>query len=296
MKPRQVIPYVKDDPLTHGVERGQWLLRHLESAIGRDVGTQMLDIGCGYGGLSIAWANKGKSAVALDADRRNLAVLTERLRLGEAAPGKIFPILGSAFAIPLPDATMDLALMIGVIEWVGYGDSSRGVHDVQVAALKDTFRVLRPGGLLVIGTKNRLFPRYFWRDAQLKVPLVNALPRRLANWVTLRLWGYPYRGYVYGYRKWKHLVAAAGFTAPEILVPIFTYQFPLFFARPWARIKLGKLLSGVPPDLPDRTRYHALESGRAGRTTWYRVFAYLGLLGLGAGSFIILCSKPSPKA
>jgi len=288
-RPQQVNPYSPSDPLTYGVDRGQWLFHHLESALGGDLGRELVDIGCGYGGLSIAWAKKGKRAIAVEKEPGNAAVLIERLRRGEDAPGSVAPVIGSALALPLPDKVADLALMMGVLEWVGYSDPARRVRDLQVAALKEAARVLRPGGVLALGTKNRLFPRYAWRDAQLHRPLVNILPRLVANWVSRELWNISYRGHVYTYPGWKSLVETAGFARLQILVPIFNYQFPLLLAKPWRSKKLNGLQP--PGEMSEQLRLKAFESGKLGRTAWYRLFGRLGLLGLGAGSFLILCHK-----
>ena len=288
-QPEQVKPYSPHDPLTHGVDRGRWLFHHLESALGGSLGRELVDIGCGYGGLSIAWANQGKRSIAVEKEPRNVAVVIERLRRGEAAPGCVTPIIGSALALPLADKVADLALMMGVLEWVGYSDPGRQVRDLQLAALKESARVLRPGGILALGTKNRLFPRYVWSDAQLHRPLVNVLPRGFANWVSTQLWNLDYRGYVYTYAGWKSLVEAAGFARAEILVPIFNYQFPLVLAKPWRPVKLNGLCH--PGQASEGTRLKALKSGSFGRTAWYRAFGRLGLLGLAAGSFLIVCRR-----
>ncbi|MBI4639271.1 MAG: methyltransferase domain-containing protein [Candidatus Tectomicrobia bacterium] len=290
MKPKQVRQYSKDDPLTHGIDRGQLLFQQLAKAE-IDLGEQLLDVGCGYGGLSIAYAKTGRTAFALDMDPQNMKTLIRRILAYESSPGKVFPFLGSVLSIPLPDAIVDIALMIGVVEWLGYSDSEKGVRDLQIGGLKEVCRVVKPGGYLIIGTKNRLFPRYLWRDAQLKTPLVNALPRQMANWLSLEVWGHEYRGYIYSYWGWKKLITEAGFMLHDTFVPIFNYQFPLLLVRAWDSVRIGRRLSTIVQQLPPKFRDAAVNTGSQARLWYYPFLSSLGLLGVGAGTFLFLCKK-----
>ncbi len=86
MQPKQVRPYTADDTLTHGVTRGDLLLRCLERAK-IELGDCLLDVGCGYGGISIAYARTGRAAISIDINPSNIAVLQSRLDAGEAGPG-----------------------------------------------------------------------------------------------------------------------------------------------------------------------------------------------------------------
>lgn len=291
-KPQQIRSYKLEDPSTRGVERGRLLFQGLTKA-GVDLGERLLDVGCGFGGLSIAYAKMGKTSFALDANPHNIEVVKSRLRSEGPEPGHVFPFSSSALRIPLAASSVDLALMIGVVEWLGYSDPSRRVPDIQVAALKEVCRVIRPGGALVVGTKNRLFPRYFWSDAQLKKPVLNLLPRPGANWLSTRLYGYEYRGYVYSYWGWKRLFRKAGLLVAQPLVPIFTYQYPLMLAKPWHGEKMNGTISSALQDLPEDVQSSAVRSPfPAGRAAYYRLLSALHLLGLGAGCFLFVCKKP----
>ncbi len=293
MKPAQVRQYSEEDPLTYGIERGQRLFQRLAEA-GVALGERLLDVGCGYGGISLCYAKAGRTAFALDIDLRNIGVLRRRVLASEAASGKVLPFAGLADAIPLADATVDIALMIGVVEWLGYSDSRRAVRNIQIEGIKEVLRVLRPGGFLIIGTKNRLFPRYLWRDGQLKRPLVNALPRPVANWVSLNLWDHEYRGHIYSYWGWKRLIAEAGFILSDTLVPIFNYQFPLMLVKPWGSMSIGRQVSAVTQQLPPDL-LALVSAASPTRKMYYQFISILGLLGLGAGTFLFICEKPAKK-
>ncbi len=292
MEPKQLRDYSQTDPLTEGSERGKLLLDRLgELAI--DLGAVILDVGCGYGGLSFAFAQTGKTVYAIDKDSANIEVVRGRVLAGEASPGQVVPLQCSALKIPLEGDIADTALMIGVIEWIGFTSYEKPVQALQVDALKEVFRVLRPGGYLIVGTKNRLFPRYLWRDAQLNKPLVNVLPRRWADFVSTRLWGYRYRGFVYSYWGWRRLLSDAGFELPQVYVPLFTYQYPRVLLGPWQSVCLDKEMMKSTSQL-STAALQASEASRmpAIRKNYYRLLALLGLLGLGAGSFLLVSRKP----
>lgn len=295
MKPKQVRQYSVEDPTTYGVERGHLLMRRLKE-IGVDLEGRILDVGCGYGGISIACAEKGSTVCAFDIDSQNLEVVKKRHRSGKAGPGKVLPFQGSVLAIPLTDSVVDLALMLGVVEWVGYSDPRPTVWQVQISALKEVARVLRPGGSLVIGSKNRLFPRYLWRDGQLKKPLLNILPRGLANLLSMRIFGCAYRGHVHSYWAWKRLVREAGLLIQDICVPIYTYQYPLVLAKPWHKANIKKRISTDGELQNESVRSAAFNTNfPIIRTIYYQLMSSFQLLGLGAGSFIFLCRKPEQK-
>jgi SAM-dependent methyltransferase len=294
--PQQLRAYSEEDALTHAIVRGEWLFRHLVSIVGRDLGGDLLDIGCGYGGISLAWARFGKTAYALDIQPTNLEVLLGRIRSGEARSGQVLPLVGSALAIPLSDLAVDLVLMIGVLEWVGFSSAEEDVRRLQIRALREAWRVLRPGGLLVIGTKNRLYPRYVWRDSQLQKPILNILSRRAANWLSVRFGLCEYRGYIYSYWGWKRLLRAAGVDVFKVVVPVFNYQFPLLVADPWSRVaNLGLQVSVRARALAPGLRYQAVEDSSRFRLSYYRLIAALGVLGIGAGTLLLICAKPGSE-
>jgi hypothetical protein len=193
----------------------------------------------------------------------------------------------------LATAAADTALMIGVAEWLGYTSTQSSVYELQLAGIREVSRVLRRDGLLIIGTKNRIFPRYAWSDGQLRKPLVNLLPRNWASWVSRRLWDTDYRGHIYTYWGWKNLAREGGFEVLDTLIPIYNYQFPLLLLKPWEQVPIRARLQHAAASLSGELRSAALKTGSAGRLWYYRALAAVGLLGLGAGSFLLICRKAS---
>ena len=109
------------------------ILEHLVIPAGKDV----LDIGCGRGGLVRELVGKGARAVGLEISAEQLA---PALAADDGSGARY--LVGRAEALPLPDACFDVAVFM------------RTLHHVPVRelipALREAGRVLRPGGLVYV--------------------------------------------------------------------------------------------------------------------------------------------------
>jgi 2-polyprenyl-6-hydroxyphenyl methylase/3-demethylubiquinone-9 3-methyltransferase len=135
---------------------------------------RVLDLACGSGLHSLAWAEKGAHVTGIDFD---LALLeTSRRRLGRGAPRAPKPDWASADATGMPfrTASFDVVFCNSLLEHV----------PAWRAVVAESARVLKPGGLFIVYTTNRTcplqvevnhFPFYSW--------LPDAVQRRVMAWI-----------------------------------------------------------------------------------------------------------------
>jgi SAM-dependent methyltransferase len=127
-------------------------------------GRRILDLGSGMGGASVAMALAGAAPLAFEYNRAYCDIV----RLRAARYDLFVPVInGVGERLPFADASFDLAICWDVVEHVQN-------PELLVAELA---RVLRPGGRVLLTVINR----YAFRDPHYHMPLLNWLPRGLAE-------------------------------------------------------------------------------------------------------------------
>ncbi|GMV23872.1 MAG: hypothetical protein AMXMBFR57_38210 [Acidimicrobiia bacterium] len=101
----------------------------------------VLEVGCGVGDFAITLGAMARATTACDFSPEAIRQATTKARVQGA---NVRFLVGSADALPLPDASCDLVYSCECLEHVP--------HPRQ--ALREMFRVLRPGGRLVLTTEN----------------------------------------------------------------------------------------------------------------------------------------------
>jgi ubiquinone/menaquinone biosynthesis C-methylase UbiE len=124
--------------------------------LGVSAGTRVLEIGCGPGIITTAMARSGATVWAID----HLQEMVERTTAMAEQAGvgsRVFAQAGHIDHVPFADATFDLVVLIGVTEWL-----------VSLThPLREIFRVLKPGGHLIISADNN------WPLHQILDPVFN---------------------------------------------------------------------------------------------------------------------------
>jgi SAM-dependent methyltransferase len=130
--------------------RARLLLRLLaERGSGSVAGRRVLDLGAGFGSLSLYFAHLGAEVVAVDPNG-------ERVQLAETIAQRrglrLAAVTAWAHGLPFPSGSFDFVVA---------NNSLCYIVDVQqrADALAQTKRVLRPGGWFVARNPNRLHPR-----------------------------------------------------------------------------------------------------------------------------------------
>ena len=162
--------------------RGHWQRARLEAAarlVGDGPGT-LLEVGVGSGRLLAALAEREWDVVGVDAAPRMVELARERV-VGAKLE------VAHAEELPFEDASFDVTVAIGVLEYGGLE-----------ASLRELARVLRPGGRAVLGLRNGAAPTVAWsrlvmhplaRSVKRVIPFGRPLPsapRRVPSLETTR--------------------------------------------------------------------------------------------------------------
>ena len=119
-------------------------------------GLDIVDVGCGAGTQTLMWAADGHRAPLIELARQ---------RAEEGALAARFHV-GSAAALDLPDASVDVVLVSELLEHLPQWQP----------CVDEALRVLRPGGVIYLSTTNWLCPKqqefslpgYSWYPAAIK--------------------------------------------------------------------------------------------------------------------------------
>jgi ubiquinone/menaquinone biosynthesis C-methylase UbiE len=151
------------------VSRRRFALEMLEARV--PPGSKILDVGCGTGHLAAELERRGYEVWGVDLSEAMVRYAREhynpdRFRLGDIE------------RIPFPGNTFDGVMCLGVMEYLNSDEP----------ALREIWRVLKPGGRAVITTPSSICPFYYMDRAFEKVRF---LARPLVRFLRYRLRGKP---------------------------------------------------------------------------------------------------------
>ncbi|MGO9245446.1 MAG: methyltransferase domain-containing protein [Verrucomicrobiia bacterium] len=185
-----------------------------------------LDIGCGWGNISLSLARNFAAVYALDVVPERAMMASIRAR--EAGFANVTALAGgNATHLPFPDVSLDVVVLNGVLEWVPVSfPDIVDPREAQLRLLREIARVLKPDGEVYIGIENRIGYGYFLGkpDEHSKLKYATLLPRSWANRYSLAKRREPYRTYTYSWRGYRKLLRDAGFMTASFYCPFPEYR------------------------------------------------------------------------
>lgn len=272
---------------SEGSERGEHIASFIDRVVG-DLRTRaVLDVGCATGGITRVLADRAASAVGIDRSWGNVSAAARR---EPSARGRLARFAQSdAIRLPFRTATFDVALMSGVLEYMGFAKPDRPPRTGQLLALREVGRIMSAGGHLFVGIENRWFPKFLLRSPHQELWLALLLPTRVAWAMPRWVFGAKVHECLHGHSGLRTLLQEAGFDDVKIYLPIFGYQFPREFVPsedPQAVLDAVERSRIVP-----RTRFEQVANGGKWGRAWFQAIATLRLQSWLAPSFYAVARK-----
>lgn len=187
----------------------------------------VLDIGGGHGLISTALARSVAQVYTIEKIRSQAEFIAVRAKQDSIA--NLTVACGGANCIfPYKSASFDLIVANGVFEWVGYETSYEKVAHQQKLFLLEIARMLKPGGVVWLTTKNKyslsmILSRTINNNY---IPLISILPDDAINFIAKCFGKGEYLSglkYVNGY---LNLFKSCGFKNKSIWVPLPSVRYP----------------------------------------------------------------------
>lgn len=198
-------------------------------------GSTALDVGCGLGAVTHALALSYRRVAAVEPIEERVAFT--KVRCDQEGLGNVQVVQTTLSSLPFFDGTFDLIVLNGILEWVGEWTEHRSPREAQLDALRSLRRLLRPGGMVVIGIENRIGVSSFLnRVDHPGLRFTSLMPRAVASlYVKARRPAFyrtaidpsrGYRTYTYSPRGYVRLLTEAGFGSMDLWWPPGGYNLP----------------------------------------------------------------------
>lgn len=254
--------------------------RHMVLSPLKPHGGRVLDFGCGYGATSRALAHMFDEVISLDGSEGRIRLLNIACRQ-DCIENVTTVCHSDVERLPFADESFDAVVLVGVFEYLPLVMPSLHVEEAHRRSLRSFWRILKPGGQLLLATKNRFGWNYLLGAPDHSgIRFAPALPRWMVD-VRSRWSGRgPYRIINYSDNGYRRLVSSTGFDQVRLFWPVPGYQFAEYMVD--LQEDVGVQVGNLPQSqfLP----------GRKSVIAWS---ARIGLLSKIVPTLVVLATKPS---
>jgi ubiquinone/menaquinone biosynthesis C-methylase UbiE/aminoglycoside phosphotransferase (APT) family kinase protein len=206
-------------------------------------GATALDVGCGWGNIALDLARNCRELAACELTRERLRAF-QGLARAEGLSNVIGVHANLGAALPFPDASFDIVVVNGVMEWIPETQAGHP-RRIQRAFLQEVGRVLKPRGVVYVAIENRMAYTYLSHGEEHTGLLWGSLlPRPLSDLYSRWKRGKPYRTYTYTQSGYRRLFHAAGMKSVRFYSPLPDYRA---FDQIIALDQPGKMTPEAPP-------------------------------------------------
>lgn len=191
--------YARDQMAVNARKTREFIVPLLQKHCWRSV----LDVGCGVGTMVDSLLDDGYDAFGVD-----LPGLVRHWAGGRLPKDRFFIVGTERLCLPFEDDSLDAAFSLGVIEHIGTSDGHTDRRPDYGARrrqwLREVYRVVRPGGAVLIGGPNRGFPVDVAHAPDSRASSVERLLSRMIGASFHKTWG---RHFLWSYHDIRHYLA-----------------------------------------------------------------------------------------
>ncbi len=219
-----------------------------------------IDYGCMWGAMTLPLARRTKLVVGVDQTLESLQFLKARLR--DDGLDNVVLFRNDLRKMPhLPKHShVDVAIINGVLEWIPevgvielgkyYGKHHKKKYfdhpgEQQKDFLRRVYDNLSEKGKLYLAIENRYDFKMFFgiKDPHSFTMYTTILPRKMANFISLKKLGRPYVNWIYSFNGIYSLLKETGFSKVDLYRCSPDYRFPEIIVHHDYQIDTSRLIS-----------------------------------------------------